>query len=84
MKIDLEALETELFRYFREDLRIPGEIARDTELVRTGLIDSTDLVRVATHLERVFDIEIPDRDIDVDHFDSIAMICDYVRQREAG
>ena len=82
--IDQERLEAELFRYLREELRLPGEITRETELVRTGLIDSTDLVLVATHLERTFDIEIPDADIDVDHFDSVAMIWDYVRERQGG
>jgi acyl carrier protein len=45
------------------------------------MLDSADVVRLATHVERSLDISIPDRDITPEHFDSIARILDYVDAR---
>ena len=80
--MDAEALEREIRRFLSDELRLDAaDIARDGELVSTGLIDSADLVRLATHVERKLGIAIPDRDITAEHFDSIAKILDYVDAR---
>jgi acyl carrier protein len=80
--VKAEALEGVLLAFLRDDLRVRNEaITRETELVSEGLIDSTDLVLLATHLERTLDLEIPDEDISVDNFDSVAMILDYVERK---
>ncbi len=80
--MDPEALERDLRAFLRDELGVPDASAvRDAELVTTGLIDSADLVRLATHIERKLGIAIPDRDITAVHFDSIAKILDYVRTR---
>jgi acyl carrier protein len=80
--VKTEALEGIILAFLREDLRVRDEaITRETELVSEGLIDSTDLVLLATHLERTLDLEIPDEDISVDNFDSVAMILDYVERK---
>ena len=77
-----EALEGIILGFVRDDLRVRDEaITRETELVSEGLIDSTDLVLLATYLERTLDLEIPDEDISVDNFDSVAMILDYVERK---
>lgn len=81
--MDAEALERELLRWLEDKLGVSG-IGRDDELVSSGLVDSGNLVRLATHLERLTGIEIPDRDIDAEHFDSIAMIVAYVAERSGG
>jgi len=75
-----EELEREIYAFLERKLGISG-IGRDDELVSNGLVDSGNLVRVATHLERLTGIEIPDRDIDADHFDTVAMIVDYVASK---
>jgi len=68
----------------RDEFRIDeSELSWDAPLVRTGLLDSVSLVQLAGYLERTFGIEIPDQEIDADHFDSIGMIVEYVRQRLA-
>jgi len=83
--MEIEQIEAEVRRYLREELDLPEEeLARDARLVRNGLLDSVNLVQVATHLERAFDIEIPDQDIDGEHLDSIEMIAAYVRARQQG
>ena len=77
-----EALEGIIFAFLRDHLRVLDEaITRETELVSEGLIDSTDLVLLATHLERTLDLEIPDEDISVDNFDSVVMILDYLERK---
>ena len=81
--MDTEQLETEIRAYLRDELDLPEEeLVRDARLVRNGLLDSVNLVQVATHLERTFGIEIPDQDIDGEHLDSIAMIAAYVESRQ--
>ena len=76
--MDRDTLEASLRGFLKDDLMIDmDEVQADTELVSTGIIDSADLVRVATHLEREAGIEVPDQDISADHFDSIAKILDY-------
>ena len=74
--MEAEALEREIRAFLEEKLGISG-MDRDEELVSSGLVDSGSLVRLATQVERIAGIEIPDRDIDADHFDSLAMIVDY-------
>ena len=70
--------------YVRDEFRIDEcELTWDAPLVRTGLLDSVSLVQLAGYLERTFGIEIPDQEVDADHFDSIGIIVEYVRQRLA-
>jgi acyl carrier protein len=83
--MDANEIEIAVRAYLRDELHLPEEeLTRDARLVRNGLLDSVHLVQVATHLERAFDIEIPDQDIDGEHLDSIGMIVAYVeRNRRA-
>ena len=74
--MEAEALEREIRTFLDEKLGISG-IDRNEELISSGLVDSGNLVRLATQIERVTGLRIPDRDIDADHFDSLAMIVDY-------
>ena len=78
--MEAETLESELRSWLDAKLGI-RDVGRDEELVSSGLIDSGNLVRLATWLERVADLEIPDADIDAEHLDSIAMIVAYVEAR---
>jgi len=78
------ALGDALRAFLRDELRVPeAEIGDDTELFSAGRIDSADLVRLATWVERTTGLRIPDDDINVDHFDSVAKILEYVEARRA-
>ena len=72
-------IEEKILAYLKNDLRIDTDaITTSTALISTGNIDSADLVRFATFLERNFDFEVPDQDISADHFDTVAMSVEYV------
>jgi len=75
-------VEARVFAWLHDEIGIPEhDLGRDAPLVSSGLLDSASLVRLATHLERSFGVRIPDRDIDADHFDTLAMIASYVSSR---
>ena len=77
--MDADALEAEIRRYLSEELGLrDAPVDRDVELVANGLIDSMDLVRLATHIERLLGISISDEDITPERFGSIARILAYV------
>jgi len=81
--MDRDALEVGLRSFLRNELGLGHEVLpAESELLTTGLIDSTDLVRLAAYLERTLEITIPDRDIQVEHFDSIAKMLDYAASRQ--
>ena len=50
----------------------------------TKEIPSTDLVRLATLLERTLDLTSPDHEINAERFDSVALILDYVESKLGG
>jgi acyl carrier protein len=77
--LNRDDLEASILAFLRDELRIDtSEIQPDTQLISGGVVDSTDLVRLANRLERTLDIEIPDQDISADNLDSIEMIINYV------
>jgi len=85
LRSELERLETRLHAFLCHECRIDtAKLTRTTELVTSGLLDSMGMVRLATHLERIVDISIPDDDITVEHFDSIERILGYVQSRLRG
>ncbi len=82
--MDAGELESKIFEYLQQKLRLSADLTRETELISSGLIDSGNLVRLATHVERLTGVSIPDRDIDADHFDSVAIIVAYVQGKQGG
>lgn len=81
--MDRSKLEAVLRNVLANELFLEDpNVAADAELVTTGLIDSADLVRVATHLERETGITIPDQDITAENFDSIDKILDYCASKQ--
>ena len=83
--MDAEALERQIRTFLAEELGVDeAGVSRDDELLSTGLIDSADLVLLATFLEQNLGISIPDGDINANHFDSIAQILAYAQARRSG
>jgi acyl carrier protein len=78
------ALATRVLAYLRDELRAddPALTAR-TELISSGVIDSVDLVRIATFLEGETGLAIPDGDVTVDNFESIERMLAYLERRGA-
>lgn len=83
MAIDRAALAAEITDFLRAKLRVDtAGVGLDTALVSTGLVDSIALVRLASFLERRLGLRIPDRDVKLEHFDSLALILDYLERRQ--
>ncbi len=83
--MDSFKIESSLRAFLRDRLRVrdlPDD--PEAELVSSGLIDSIDLVRVATHLERELGISIPDSEIELERFDSIAKMTEFAVSKLGG
>jgi acyl carrier protein len=76
------ALAAKILAHLRDELRVdaPGLSPRE-DLISSGLIDSVDLVRVASFLESETGLSIPDADITVDNFESVERMLAYVERR---
>lgn len=69
----------ELIELIQQALDIDLELADDTALLSSGLIDSFGLVVLLGALEERYDITLDEADLDVDTFDTPAQILDRVR-----
>jgi len=56
-------------------------IADDQDLLLSGLLDSLNVVRVASYLEQRCEIQIPPEDLILEHFGSLRQIQNYVESR---
>jgi|GEM_PF-4932740 len=64
--------------FFVEELGASRDEVETGALVTRGLLDSAALVRLAAILETACGVTIPDRDLTVEHFDSLDAIAAYV------
>ena len=55
------------------------QVGDDDDLTLLGL-DSMGAIRLMVEIEKCFEIEIPDDDIDIDNFNTISKIYDYVSE----
>jgi len=55
------------------------QVGNDDDLMLFGL-DSMGAIRLMVEIENCFEIEIPDDDVDIDNFNTISKICDYVSE----
>ena len=61
-----------------------GPIYADTDLFEAGILDSSAVISVITHLELAYDLEIPDEDLLPENFASIRSTAEYIRLRKNG
>ncbi|MGE2817427.1 acyl carrier protein [Mycobacterium heidelbergense] len=61
----------------------PDELADDTELIDSGLLDSLRVIELAGFLQAEYEFEVNDIDVVYDNFHTIAAITDYVRRKIA-
>lgn len=60
---------------------IEAKPSPDTSLVDSGMIDSLSVVTFVGQLEDAFNITISMADMTLDNFDTIQLICDFVRSK---
>jgi acyl carrier protein len=72
--------------FLSEKLRIPDAqaIAADLPLLQKGVIDSLELLQVASFLEKTFDIPVEDTDVVPSNFRSLATMAAFVERKRAG
>ncbi len=57
------------------------DIQDDTELLISGILDSLDVIRIASTIEQSLNVEVPPIDITIENFESISTIFDYMASR---
>ena len=62
----------------------PGALTDDTELIDSGLVDSTGMMGVILWLESEFGIQVGDRDATPENLGSIERMADFVARKRAG
>jgi len=73
-----------LVRFMEDELAVdPADIAPDTLLFSRGLIDSFALVSLMTYLEQEADFMVDPTDVNLDNFDSLERILNYVSRVSA-
>lgn len=55
---------------------------RDSRLIERGILDSLGIVDVVGFIEATFDIHIDDEDLVAEHFQTIAAISHFVRDKQ--
>jgi acyl carrier protein len=82
---DLEPKET--IRQFILTKLIPNsqdiEVDFETNLLRSGLIDSMALMALVNFIESEFDIEIPFTDFIITNFQSVNAITEYIQNKKS-
>lgn len=70
-------------KYILENFYIsdPAEVADDTLLVTSGLVDSTGMLEIVTFLETEFGIRIADHETTPENLESIARIAAFVTRK---
>lgn len=61
-----------------------SRLTDDTPLITGGIMDSIGTVRLVTHLEHEFQITLEQRDIVVQHFDTVQGVANLVERKLAG
>lgn len=75
--LDQTELEPMVANIFRETLHLVPP-AHDTDLFKTGALDSLLLVDLLVKLEHTFKIRIPLEELELDHFRSITSIAGFL------
>ena len=83
MQLGNTTLRDHLRQFVREAFLLePGvELADDLSLLGSGILDSTGVLELVTHLEDEYGLEIADDEIIPENLDSIDRLCRFVGER---
>jgi len=70
----------ELSRFIEDELAVEAELAENTPLFSSGLIDSFSLVSLMTYIEDEAGVRISPGDVNLENFDSIGRILGYINR----
>jgi len=73
----------DLSRFIEDELAVESELAEDTLLFSSGLIDSFSLVSLMSYIEDEAVVRIAPADVKLENFDSIGRILAYLNRAAA-
>ena len=86
MSTDNEGIRTAVVAFIREELSYGQDAPMDDDrdLIATGVLDSLNLLRLVSFLEKKFKLQVDDEDLAPQNFKSLKAITEYVsRQKSA-
>lgn len=80
--------QEQLLAYIRNKFIAPRQdhdidLTANFDLLISGLVDSHGVLRIASFMEKTFQIKIPPRDIIMEHFRSVEAMTEYLEKRLA-
>ncbi len=80
---DVSALRHHVARLFVEQLHVDLDgTSFDTDLLKTGILDSLQFVELLMRLEKEFGVTVSIDDLEIDHFRSIDAIAAFIANHE--
>jgi len=78
------SLADDLVCFIRDEVATGTDVAvaKDTDLVMSGLVDSLGVVMIVENLEQRLGIRIDPVDVVIEHFSSVSSILDYLDHRD--
>jgi acyl carrier protein len=74
----------ELITFIRDEVAVvEGEVAPDTDLLLSGLVDSLGVIRITQWIEDELEVDVPPGDVTLENFQTVDRIVSYVATRNA-
>jgi acyl carrier protein len=80
----MNELATALREFIRENFLFGDDVAfaDDASLVEEGIVDSTGVLELITHIESTYDIEIDDEELVPENLDSISNLANFISAKQ--
>ncbi len=74
----------ELITFIRDEVAVmDGEVASDTDLLLSGLVDSLGVIRITQWIEDELEVDVPPGDVTLENFQTVDRIVEYLSGRNA-
>lgn len=79
-------IETQIRQYINESILFSDDTIQYTDtdsLLAEGIVDSVGVMDLVLFVEQAFSVDVDDRDITPDNFDSIERLAGYIRGKQS-
>lgn len=74
----------ELITFIRDEVAVmDGDVATDTDLLLSGLVDSLGVIRITQWIEDELEVDVPPGDVTLENFQTVDRIVEYLAGRSA-
>ncbi|MFI7327985.1 acyl carrier protein [Streptomyces rubiginosohelvolus] len=77
-----QAVRTRVLEFLLRYVDDPAEL-EGMQLITGGLLSSLATVALVAHIEKEFDMEVDDDDLEIENFDTLDSIVQFVQERQA-